>query len=133
MFDSLLTAAVQIVDLYNFSLICVGTIVGLIFGFLPGVTLLTAMALFLPFTHGMNPISVMFLFSGIMGSAPFGGSISAILFNIPGEPFNAATCFDGYPMARQGEASRALGISAMASASSSPSRDSISESCASLR
>ena len=116
MFDSLLIAASQLVDPYNFFLIIVGTLVGLVFGFLPGVTLLTAMALFLPFTHGMKPVSVMFLFSGIMGSAPFGGSISAILFNIPGEPFNAATCFDGYPMARQGEASRALGISAMASA-----------------
>ena len=116
MFDSLLIAASQLVDPYNFLLILIGTLVGLVFGFLPGVTLLTAMALFLPFTHGMKPIGVMFLFSGIMGSAPFGGSISAILFNIPGEPFNAATCFDGYPMAKQGEASRALGISAMASA-----------------
>ena len=116
MFDSLLIAASQLADPYNFFLILIGTLVGLVFGFLPGVTLLTAMALFLPFTYGMKPISVMFLFSGIMGSAPFGGSISAILFNIPGEPFNAATCFDGYPMAKQGEASRALGISATASA-----------------
>jgi putative tricarboxylic transport membrane protein len=116
MFDPLLIAAAQITEPYNLLLVFLGTVTGLIFGFLPGVTLLTAMALFLPFTYGMKPISVMFLFSGIMGSAPFGGSISAILFNIPGEPFNAATCFDGYPMAKKGEASRALGISAMASA-----------------
>jgi len=116
MFEPLLIAATQLAQSDNLFLLFLGTLEGLVFGFLPGVTLLTAMAIFLPFTYGMKPMSAMFLFSGFMGSAPFGGSISAILFNIPGEPFNAATCFDGYPMAQRGEASRALGISAMASA-----------------
>ncbi len=96
-------------------LLCLGTVVGLIFGAMPGIGAIQAMVLSLPFTFGMDPARAMFFFTGIMGAVAFGGSISAILFNIPGTAVNAATCFDGHPMARKGEAGRALGISATAS------------------
>ncbi len=72
------------------------------------------MSILLPFTIGLPPISAMYLFIGIMGSAPFGGAVTSILFNIPGEPTSAASCFDGYPMTRRGEAAKALGIAAAA-------------------
>lgn len=96
----------------NLFLIAFGTSLGLLFGLLPGVTSLAAMAILLPFTIGLEPMSAMYLFVGIMGSAPFGGAVTSILFNIPGEPTSAAACFDGYPMTKKGEASKALGIAA---------------------
>ncbi|MEE8472985.1 MAG: tripartite tricarboxylate transporter permease [Dehalococcoidia bacterium] len=96
-------------------LLMLGTVIGLVFGAMPGIGAIQAMVLALPFTFGMDPARAMFFFTGIMGAVAFGGSISAILFNIPGTAVNAATCFDGHPMARKGEAGRALGISATAS------------------
>jgi putative tricarboxylic transport membrane protein len=66
----------------------------------------------LPFTYGMDPMLAMFLYAGIMSSVTFGGSVPAILLNTPGTPPNAATCFDGYPMAKRGEGARAVAISA---------------------
>lgn len=98
-------------------LLCVslGCIWGLILGALPGVGGPTGLILLLPLTFGMDPMIAMLLYVGVMGGSPFGGSISAILLNVPGTPINAATCFDGYPMAQRGEAGKALGISATAS------------------
>ncbi|MFC1945476.1 tripartite tricarboxylate transporter permease [Chloroflexota bacterium] len=95
--------------------IFLGCIIGLVFGALPGLSGLTALALALPFTYGWDPMVAFFFFAGMMGSVAFGGSIPAILLNTPGTPPNAATCFDGYPMAQRGEAGKALGISATAS------------------
>lgn len=100
----------------NFFYISLGTVVGLIFGVLPGLSSVISLSLFLPLTYGMDPMSAMFLYSGLMGANPFGGSISAILLNTPGTAQNIATIFDGYPMTQRGEAARALGISATASA-----------------
>jgi putative tricarboxylic transport membrane protein len=100
----------------NFFYISLGTVVGLIFGVLPGLSSVISLSLFLPLTYGMDPMSAMFLYSGLMGANPFGGSISAILLNTPGTAQNIATIFDGYPMTQRGEAGRALGISATASA-----------------
>lgn len=91
-----------------------GSIIGLVFGAIPGLGGIIAMSMLLPFTFTWNPITAIFLFCGIMGASAFGGSISAILLNTPGTPVNAATCFDGYPMAKRGEAARALGVSATA-------------------
>ncbi|MHC4106066.1 MAG: tripartite tricarboxylate transporter permease [Planctomycetota bacterium] len=92
-----------------------GTIVGLIFGVMPGLGGVVALTISLPFTFGMNPLHAMFLYSGIMGSITFGGSVSAILLNTPGTAHNAATSIDGYPMTQAGHGAKALGISATAS------------------
>ena len=96
-------------------LILLGNIIGLVFGALPGLGGVIALAIILPFTFGMDPMVAFFFLSAIMGSIAFGGSISAILLNTPGTAPNAATCLDGYPMACKGEARKALGISATAS------------------
>jgi len=92
-----------------------GVLLGLLFGFLPGLGGVQALALATPLTFGMMPNQAMAMLIGIMGAVPFGGSISAILINTPGTPQNAATTFDGYPLARQGKAGLALGASASAS------------------
>ncbi|TAK82898.1 MAG: tricarboxylic transporter [Betaproteobacteria bacterium] len=112
MLDPLLVAAGALLQPQNIFLVAVGNLTGLLFGLLPGITVLAAMSILLPFTIGQPPISAMYLFIGIMGSGPFGGAVTSILFNIPGEPTSAAACFDGYPMTRRGEAAKALGLAA---------------------
>lgn len=92
-----------------------GTLVGLIFGIIPGLGGPTALALLIPLTFGLDTHSSMFLAGGIMGAVPFGGSVTAILLNTPGTAPNAATVFDGYPMTQQGKAGEALGASGAAS------------------
>ncbi|MFC1872980.1 tripartite tricarboxylate transporter permease [Chloroflexota bacterium] len=96
-------------------IIFLGCVIGLVFGALPGLGGATAIALLLPVTYSWDSMLAFFFFAGIMGSTAFGGSIPAILLNTPGTAPNAATCFDGYPMAQRGEAGKALGISATAS------------------
>lgn len=100
----------------SIGVIILGAIIGLVFGVLPGLGGITALAILLPFTYGWDPRIAMFFFAGIFGAVPFGGSISAILLNTPGTAENAASCFDGHPMVQRGEAGKALGISATASA-----------------
>jgi len=93
-----------------------GTFLGVIFGAIPGLTATMAMAIFLPLTFGMSETNGILLLIGIYVGACYGGSISAILINIPGTPSAIATGFDGYPMAQKGEAGRAIGISTISSA-----------------
>lgn len=94
----------------------VGTLIGMVFGAVPGLGGTIALALLIPLTFGMDPTPAMVLFGATLGGVAFGGSISAILINVPGTGPNAATLLDGYPMSRQGRAGEALGISATASA-----------------
>jgi putative tricarboxylic transport membrane protein len=89
---------------------------GLVFGAIPGLGGTTALALLLPVTYGMDTISALALSGGVMGAVPMGGSISAILLNTPGSAPNAATCLDGYPLARQGKAGLAIGAAASSNA-----------------
>ena len=89
---------------------------GMLFGALPGVNMLTLGAVILPFTVGMEPKHAIMLFSVIYVSGVFGGAITAILFNIPGAPENAPTCFDGYPMTVKGQSGKAIGAAVSCSA-----------------
>jgi len=93
-----------------------GTVLGFIFGVLPGLGGIAALALLIPFSWGMLPHHAMLMFAGAMGAVPFGGSISAILLNVPGTPQNIATAFDGFPLAQKGKAGVAIGTAAAASA-----------------
>ncbi|MFN3147865.1 MAG: tripartite tricarboxylate transporter permease [Paracoccaceae bacterium] len=93
----------------------VGVMLGLTFGVIPGLGGTTALALLIPVTYTLS-LRAMYLAGGVMGATSFGGSISAILLNTPGTAPNAATTFDGYPLARQGKAGLAIGASATASA-----------------
>jgi len=92
-----------------------GTIVGLLFGVIPGLGGPTALALLIPLTFGLDTTAAMFLAGGIMGAIPAGGSVTAILLNTPGTAPNAATVYDGYPMTKSGRAGMALGAAAAAS------------------
>lgn len=92
-----------------------GVLVGIIFGALPGLTTTMTIAVFIPFTFGMSPfISFAFLL-GLYTGAVYGGSVSAILMNIPGTPSAIATSLDGYPMSQAGRAGEAIGISTVSS------------------
>ncbi len=93
-----------------------GLIGGMLFGAIPGVNMLTLGAVLLPFTITMEPSHAVMLFSVIYCSGVFGGAITAILFNIPGAPENAPTCFDGYPMTVKGQAGKAIGAAVCCSA-----------------
>lgn len=92
-----------------------GVLVGIVFGALPGLTSTMTIAVFIPFTFGLSPfISFAFLL-GLYSGSVYGGSISAILINIPGTPSAIATSLDGYPMSRMGKAGEAIGISTISS------------------
>lgn len=93
-----------------------GTLLAMTVAFLPGVSGVTLMALAMPFTLSWEPLPVVLLFGGLVGGATFMGSVTAILFNVPGTGPSAATLLDGYPMARQGRAKTALGCAALSSA-----------------
>jgi len=93
-----------------------GLVGGMLFGAIPGVNMLTLGAVILPFTASMSPTHAIMLYAVIYCAGVFGGAITAILFNIPGSPENAPTCFDGYPMAQQGQAGKAVGAAVSCSA-----------------
>lgn len=112
---SLGPALLSILTVDSLLWICIGTVVGILFGAAPGLTATTAVALFTPITFYMPlNISLSFLM-GIYCGGFYAGSIPAILINTPGAPGNAATVMDGYPMAKKGEAGHALSISVTAS------------------
>ncbi|KPF52500.1 tricarboxylate transporter [beta proteobacterium AAP51] len=92
----------------NIVLMFAGIILGVLIGVLPGLGGANGVAILLPLTFTMNPTSAIILLSCIYWGALFGGAITSILFNIPGEPWSVATTFDGYPMAQQGKAAEAL-------------------------
>ena len=95
----------------NLAVIVVATIVGLMVGIIPGLGPVTAMALLIPFTFSMEPLSALLALASISVAANCSGSFSSILLNVPGETSSAATAYDGYPMARQGQATVAIGLS----------------------
>ena len=97
-------------------LVVAGTLLGIIVGALPGISGSTTTALLLPLTITMSPNAAVAFLGAIYCAANYGGSITAILINSPGDPSASATAFDGYALARKGEAGRALGMSAVASA-----------------
>jgi putative tricarboxylic transport membrane protein len=96
--------------------LALGMGLGLMFGAIPGLGGTAGLALLLPLTYGMQPITALALAGGVMGAVPMGGSISAILLNTPGSAPNAATCLDGYPLAQQGKAGLAIGAASSANA-----------------
>lgn len=102
-------------DYHALIAVLVGSVAGVIFGAIPGLTYSMALALLLPFTFGMEATPAIALLLGIYVGGMTGGSVSAILLGIPGTPSAAATVFDGYPMAQKGEAGVALGAAVIAS------------------
>ncbi len=94
---------------YNLFVAAMGVFLGTVIGVLPGLGGTSGVAILLPLTFVMPPSSAIVFLSCIYWGALFGGAITSILFNIPGEPWSVATMFDGYPMAKSGQAGLALG------------------------
>ena len=93
---------------FNLMLMLIGVVLGVIIGVLPGLGGANGVAILLPLTFTMPPTSAIIMLSCIYWGALFGGAITSILFNIPGEPWSVATTFDGYPLAQKGRAGEAL-------------------------
>jgi putative tricarboxylic transport membrane protein len=93
---------------FNIFVAVVGIALGTIIGVLPGLGGANGVAILLPLTFTMEPTSAIILLTSIYWGALFGGAITSVLFNIPGEPWSVATTFDGYPMAKQGQGGQAL-------------------------
>jgi putative tricarboxylic transport membrane protein len=93
----------------------IGVVIGTLIGVLPGIGPVATMAILLPFTFSLTPLSAIIILAGIYYGAQYGGSTTSVLVNIPGEVGSIITCLDGYQMARKGRAGPALGISAIGS------------------
>jgi putative tricarboxylic transport membrane protein len=93
----------------------IGVFIGTLVGVLPGIGPAGSIALLLPTTFRLEPVSGIIMLAGIWYGVMFGGSRTSILVNIPGEPTSVVTCMDGYPMTLKGRAGPALGIAAFAS------------------
>src|SRR5882757_7119386 len=106
--EALLHGFTIAVTLPHIVLMIGGVLLGILVGVLPGLGAPNGVSLLLPLTFGMAPVSAIILLSSIYWGALFGGSVTSILFNIPGEPSSVATTFDGYPMARDGRPTAAL-------------------------
>ncbi len=92
-----------------------GALTGTLIGMIPGLGPITAIAVMIPITYGMNPAMALLLMAGVYYGAAYGGAASSILLNAPGESMSVPTTFDGYPLAKQGKAGKALAIAAIAS------------------
>src|SRR5258706_2581652 len=100
----------------HLAVMVVGVLVGVIAGALPGISFVNAMAIALPFTYLMSPLVAMVFLGGIYVGGVFGGSISSLLLNIPGDPGSLPSCWDGYPISKRDGPQRALSIAITASA-----------------
>lgn len=103
-------------QLVNFLMIILGLAIGIVAGALPGITMLNAIVLVLPFTYLMGIVPALLLMIGVYCGGVFGGSITGILFNIPGDPMNVPTTWEGYRLNRKGQGRYALGLAIMSSA-----------------
>jgi putative tricarboxylic transport membrane protein len=107
-FENLLVGFQVAITPFNLGMAIVGILLGTIIGVLPGLGGANGVAILLPLTFTMPPTSAIILLTCIYWGALFGGAITSILFNIPGEPWSVATTLDGYPMAKQGRGAQAL-------------------------
>lgn len=115
MLETLQTALAIFATWENVAAIATGVVVGTFVGAVPGMTTAMAVALTLPFTFTMPPVTGILLLLGVYKGGIYGGSITAILINAPGTPAASCTVLDGYPLAKKGEARRALDIALYAS------------------
>lgn len=113
--DAMVQGFSLLIDPFNIFLIFIAVLIGVCVGALPGLSSPMAIALLLPFSLSLEPIPAIAMMASLYCAGTFGGSITAILINTPGAPPAVATAFDGYPMAKRGEAGRALGLATVSS------------------
>ncbi len=108
MIESLLTGFEAAMTLTNMAFICGGVLLGIVFGVLPGIGSVTALAILVPVTFYMSPLAAIAFLVGINKGGTSGGAVPAVLINAPGTPEAAATARDGYPLARSGKPEKAM-------------------------
>ena len=114
-FASALSGFETVFEPTNLLLCLVGVTVGMLIGVLPGLGPAATIAILLPATYGLEPASAIILLAGIFYGAQYGGTVTSVLLNLPGEASSVVTAFDGHQMAKQGRAGSALGIAAVGS------------------
>jgi len=114
-FDNLLLGFSIALTPFNLFMAFAGVVVGTLIGALPGIGPVSGVALLLPLTFGMHPTSAIIMLAAIYYGSQYGGTITSVLINTPGESASVVTCIDGYQMALQGRAGPALGIAAIGS------------------
>ena len=115
MFELLGEAALGLMAMKYLVPLCIGTLVGIIGGALPGVTITMTIIVVLPFTFGLDPLQGLAAMTGVYVGGSAGGLVTATLLGLPGTPSAIATTFDGHPMAQKGEPGRALWLGIWAS------------------
>ncbi|MEC7259865.1 MAG: tripartite tricarboxylate transporter permease [Pseudomonadota bacterium] len=113
--SALLNGFAEVLTFYTLAWTCVGVTLGYVLGVLPGLGKATGVAVAIPLTFYLQPVAAIALLIGIAKGSAAGSAVSAILLNTPGEPSSAPTALDGYPMARQGRAQKALKMGLFAS------------------
>ncbi|ALG30046.1 transporter [Glutamicibacter halophytocola] len=104
-----------VLDPTNLLYCLVGVVIGMLVGVLPGLGPAATIAILLPLTYGIEPVTAIIMLAGIFYGAQYGGTITSVLLRLPGEASSVVTVFDGYVMAKQGRAGTALGIAAIGS------------------
>lgn len=115
MFEGITSGLFTVFNPINLLMVVIGCFAGTFVGLLPGLGPITAIALMIPVTYGLAPSSGLILMAGVYYGAIFGGSTSSILINAPGVAATVATSFDGYPLAKKGQAAKALSVAAYCS------------------
>ena len=93
----------------------IGVVIGMLIGVLPGLGPAATIAILLPLTYNVEPVTAIIMLAGIFYGAQYGGTITSVLLRLPGEASSVVTVFDGYQMAKQGKAGTALGLAAIGS------------------
>ncbi len=115
LFHNLATGFGAALTLKNLGFALLGCLLGTLVGVLPGIGPIPTIAMLLPISYGLEPLSALILLAGIYYGAQYGGSTTSILVNMPGEASSIVTCIDGHQMAKQGRAGAALGVAALGS------------------
>jgi len=115
MFEAMIDALGDVLTIEVIAYIALGVFIGYLVGALPGMNRATAIAIALPFTFTMSPLTAISFLIGINKGGAAGSAVSAILINVPGEPSSVVTTIDGYPLTRQGKSQKALKMGLFAS------------------
>jgi putative tricarboxylic transport membrane protein len=114
-FNAFLNGFAVVVEPHNLLYCLIGVLIGMVIGVLPGLGPAATIAILLPITYTIDPVSAIIMLAGIYYGAQYGGTITSVLLRLPGEASSVVTVFDGFALAKQGKAGTALGIAAIGS------------------
>lgn len=114
-FNAFLDGFAVVVEPHNLLYCLIGVLIGMVIGVLPGLGPAATIAILLPITYTIDPVSAIIMLAGIYYGAQYGGTITSVLLRLPGEASSVVTVFDGFALAKQGKAGTALGIAAIGS------------------